>query len=53
VGDCDLAKSVKIGQQGEERKRDAFFRTYFGVKKKRTIQEKTIKDNKKMGPKFF
>jgi len=37
TGDCDLSKSVKIGQQHDERKRDVFFQTDFGVKVTRKI----------------
>jgi len=35
AGDCDLSKSVKIGQQRDERKRKAFFQTDFGSKDKK------------------
>jgi hypothetical protein len=44
--ECDLSKSVKIGEQPDKRNADAFFQIEFR-------REKTIKDNKKMGPKFF
>jgi hypothetical protein len=40
AGDCDLSKSVKIGEQRDQLFRDAFFQTDFGVKKTRKIQQK-------------
>jgi hypothetical protein len=44
AGDCDLSKSVKIGEQRDQLFRDAFFPTDFGVKKTRKMQENTRKN---------
>jgi len=38
AGDCDLSKSVKIGEGRDQLFRDANFPTDFGVKKTRKIQ---------------